>query len=142
MRPKEDLGLSKVSEFLGGFSSANASLSAAQVLEQAFRLQVILRQAGDVITGQQLWLVQPPAFSQSREQQALGPLCSWIGVERVDQHFHIGGNLLAAEVTIAMCRAVGRIVETVGDLQQPLMSFGQVGCVLPVILEGTLHLEQ
>ena len=64
---KENLGLPKVSEFPGGFTSADAPLSAAQSLKQAFHLQVVLRQTGDIITRQQFLLVQPPTFSQGRQ---------------------------------------------------------------------------
>ena len=65
-RLKENLRLSKVSQFLGGFPSADAPLSAAQSLKQAFHLQVVLRQTGDIITRQQFLLMQAPAFSQGR----------------------------------------------------------------------------
>ena len=66
-RLKENLRLSKVSEFLGGFTSTDAPLSAAQSLKQAFHLQVVLRQTGDIITRQQFLLVQAPTFTQGRQ---------------------------------------------------------------------------
>ena len=66
-RLKENLRLSKVSEFPGGFTSADAPLSAAQSLKQAFHLQVVLRKTGDIITRQQFLLVQAPTFSQGRQ---------------------------------------------------------------------------
>ena len=49
---KENLRLPKVSEFLRGFPSTDVPLSAAQSLKQAFHLQVILRQTGNIITRQ------------------------------------------------------------------------------------------
>ena len=64
---KENLGWPKVSEFSGGFPSADPSLSAAQVLKQAFHLQVVLWQTGNIITRQQFLLVQAPTFSQGRQ---------------------------------------------------------------------------
>ena len=66
-RLKENLRLSKISEFPGGFPSTDAPLSAAELLKQAFHLEVVLRQTGDIITRQQFLLVQSPAFSQGRQ---------------------------------------------------------------------------
>ena len=66
-RLKENLCLPKVSEFPGGFPSTDAPLSAAELLKQAFHLEVVLRQTGDIITRQQFLLVQPPTFSQGRQ---------------------------------------------------------------------------
>src|SRR5665648_200718 len=63
-RLKENLCLSKISEFPSRFTSADAPLSAAQSLKKAFHLQVVLRQTGDIITRQQFLLVQAPTFLQ------------------------------------------------------------------------------
>ena len=93
---KENLRQPKVSEFLGGFTATDAPLLAAQSLKQAFHLQIVLRQTGDSITIQQLFLVYPPTLTQARPYQTLGSLCPGIGLKRLDQRFHVPGDLSTA----------------------------------------------
>ena len=61
-------------------------------------------------------------------------------MKRLDQHFHVFGNLSAAEGRNVRM-VIRRVVQASGDLTQPLMSFGQVVSFVSVFLEGTLDLE-
>lgn len=85
--------------------------------------------------------MKSPTFAQAGDQQTLGALGSGI-VEGADQFFHVCGDFRTREVTVRVCRAVGRVIQAVGDLKQPLMRFGQIASGLPVMLQGTLHLKQ
>ena len=138
---KEDLGLCKVCQFPSGLTAADSSLAAAQVFKQAFQLQVILWQAGDIVTGEQFFPAKLPAFAEGGEHQILGTLGNRIRVVGGDPLVYIGGDLLPGKVKVAMGRAVGWVVETICDLKQTLMSILQIGSQLPIVLQGAVELE-
>jgi hypothetical protein len=78
---KKDLNVSKVSQWLGRFSSADASLMATQSSKQALDDQIILWQAWDVVAVQQVVTKQLSTLSKSIVKGTQDGLVACLGSE-------------------------------------------------------------
>lgn len=94
---EEHLGLPKVKQFSSGFAPADPSLMAAETPEQAFQLQIVLGESGDIVAVEQFGGIQFPTPFERTQEPDLCPLDLPVRMGLLDQRVDLLGNWLAAE---------------------------------------------
>jgi hypothetical protein len=123
---KQDLVLSKVSQFAGGLASTDAALMAPQLLKQRFHCQVVWRQARYIVTMQPCRTAIFPHTVPSAVEGCLGWTMFEIRLKVSQQLFHLLLDLLTTHWAIGRMRLrIGRggIPQTLRYPPQPYMGF-------------------
>jgi len=96
-RQAQDLALSEVPQLPGGFASTDAALVAAKLAKQGLQLQVVGRQAGDVIAVQPIRTTRFPQPVPGPIESGLRRATFAVRLKGSEQFFHLSFDLLTRQ---------------------------------------------
>ena len=118
---EEHLVMSQAIEVSSGLTPADTPLVTPDPVEESLQLQLIRRQARDIITRQQVLPLAAPQILQATAQDTLRSLAFAIWLEPFEQLIHFLGSLLASDWLVWI--AARGIAQAGCDFVQPIMGF-------------------
>ena len=136
---EKHLVMPKAVEIASGLAPTDTPLVASDLVEESLQLQIVRRQARDIITRQQVLPIAAPQNLQATAQDTLRSLAFAIWLEPFEQLVHFLGYLLPADWLVRI--VTWGIAQAGCDFGQPIMGLQQLVCQGAVLFQGALHLQ-
>ena len=135
---EEHLVMPKAIEVSSRLAPTDTPLVTPDLVEESLQLQIVRRQAGDIITRQQVLPIAAPQNLQATAQDTLRSLAFAIWLEPFEQLVHCLGDLLSSDWLVRI--AAWGIAQTGCDFGQTIMGLQQLVRQGAVLFQGALHL--